>query len=158
MFKEYKKSLNKALETLSQDKLDILYEEIKKRLNGSSAIHILGNGGSAANASHIVGDYRKTFAFMKLKINIKTHSDNACYLTAASNDLDFNEIYSSLVSTVIDEKDWIKGFIEDNTRTSKKLINIAITIIEKNSIIYFLGRNKINFIKLTIFFINKYFQ
>ena len=107
MFKEYKKSLNKALETLSQDKLDILYEEIKKRLNGSSAIHILGNGGSAANASHIVGDYRKTFAFMKLKINIKTHSDNACYLTAASNDLDFNEIYSSLVSTVIDENDLI---------------------------------------------------
>ncbi len=107
MFKKYKNSLDTALCSINQDHLDILYLEIKKRLNGSSAIHILGNGGSAANASHIVGDYKKTFSFMKLKLQIFSHSDNASYLTAASNDLDFNEIYSSLVGTLINKEDLI---------------------------------------------------
>ena len=107
MFKKYKDSLNKALDSINQYNLDILYKEIKKRLNGSSSIHLIGNGGSAANASHIVGDYKKTFAFMNFKININNHADNFCYLTAASNDLDFNEIYSNLVGTLIDKNDLI---------------------------------------------------
>ena len=107
MFQKYTDSLNKALDSIKQDRLDILYNEIKKRLDGSSSIHIIGNGGSAANASHIVGDYKKTFTFMNLKIRIYTHSDNISYLTAASNDLDYNEIYSNLVGTIIDKDDLI---------------------------------------------------
>ena len=107
MFQKYTDSLNKALDSIKQDRLDILYNEIKKRLNGTSSIHIIGNGGSAANASHIVGDYTKTFTFMNLKIRIYTHSDNISYLTAASNDLDYNEIYSNLVGTIIDKDDLI---------------------------------------------------
>ena len=107
MLSDYKNNLMKALDTLIQKDIDILFEEIKKRLDGSSAIHILGNGGSAANASHIVGDYTKTFSLMNSKIRIINHSDNICYLTAASNDLDFNEIYSTLVGTLIDKNDLI---------------------------------------------------
>ena len=107
MFQKYKDSLNKALNSINQENLDVLYKEIKKRLNGSSSIHIIGNGGSAANASHIVGDYKKTFTFMNFKIKINNHSDNICYLTAASNDLDYNEIYSNLVGTLIDKNDLI---------------------------------------------------
>ena len=107
MFQKYKNSLNLALNTIDQETLEILYKEIKKRLDGSSSIHILGNGGSAANASHIAGDYTKTFSFMNLKLKIYSHSDNISYLTAASNDLDYNEIYSSLVGTLINQKDLI---------------------------------------------------
>ena len=107
MFKKYKNSLNIALDTLNQKNIDLLYDEIKKRINGSGAIHILGNGGSAANASHIVGDFTKTFGLMNFKLKIFNHSDNICYLTAASNDLDYNEIYSSLVGNLIDKNDLI---------------------------------------------------
>jgi phosphoheptose isomerase len=107
MFNKYKSSLNKALETINEDYIEILYQNIKQRLDGSSTIHILGNGGSAANASHIVGDFKKTFTFMNLKIKINAHSDNIAYLTAASNDLDYNEIYSNLVGTIIEKNDLI---------------------------------------------------
>ena len=44
---------------------------------------------------------------MNLKIKIYTHSDNISYLTAASNDLDYNEVYSNLVGTIIDKDDLI---------------------------------------------------
>ena len=107
MFQKYRDSLNKALDSINQNSLDILYEEIKKRLDGKSSIHIIVNGGSAANASHVVGDYTKTFTFMNLKIKIYTHSDNISYLTAASNDLDYNEVYLNLVGTIIDKDDLI---------------------------------------------------
>ena len=70
MFQKYRVSLNKALDSIDQKGLDTLYREIKKRLDGSSSIHIIGNGGSAANASHVVGDFKKTFAFMNLKITL----------------------------------------------------------------------------------------
>ena len=112
MFKKYKSSLNKALNTIKEDKVEILYQEIKQRLDGTSSIHILGNGGSAANASHIVGDYTKTFAFMKLKIKINNHSDNICYLTAASNDLDYNEIYSNVDESI---KNFVDKIIENTS-------------------------------------------
>ena len=107
MFQKYRDSLNKALDSINQDSLDILYEEIKKRLDGKSCIHIIGNGGSAANASHVVGDYTKTFTFMNLKIKIYTHSDNISYLTAASNDLSFEDSYAMLVENIIDQGDLI---------------------------------------------------
>ena len=106
MFNKYKTSLNKALETINEENIEILYQEIKKRLDGSSTIHILGNGGSAANASHIVGDFKNIY-FYESKNKINAHSDNIAYLTAASNDLDYNEIYSNLVGTIIEKNDLI---------------------------------------------------
>ena len=137
MFKKYKSSLNKALDTIDQKAIDFLYQEIKKRIGGSSSIHILGNGGSAANASHIVGDYKKTFAFLKSKLRIHNHAENICYLTAASNDLDFNEIYASLVGVLINENDlivYLSGSGNSlnlvkcaNKAKDKKIIQVSIT-------------------------------
>ena len=137
MFENYKISLNKALDTLDQSAIDFLCNEIKKRLDGNSSIHILGNGGSAANASHIVGDYTKTFSFLKSKIRIYNHAENICYLTAASNDLDFNEIYSSLVGVLINKNDlivYLSGSGNSlnlvkcaNKANEKKIIQVSIT-------------------------------
>ena len=70
MLSDYQR-INEGLDNLIQKDIDILFEEIKK-IDGSSAIHILGNGGSAANASHIVGDFTKTFSLMNSKITTTT--------------------------------------------------------------------------------------
>ena len=103
----YANRLNKALISIDQSKLDSLYESISKRIDGSSAIYLLGNGGSQANASHIVGDYMKTFALAGLNLRINCLSDNISYLTAASNDIDYSEIYSILVGKIISSGDLI---------------------------------------------------
>ena len=67
----------------------------------------MGNGGSAANAQHIVGDYSKTFALLGKAINIISLSENSCYVTALSNDLDFSEIFEVLVKTRVRSNDLI---------------------------------------------------
>ena len=103
----YGKLLAKALVEVDQSFVDILKDEIIKRIDSSSNIYLLGNGGSAANSDHIVGDYSKTFAMLGKSINIISLSQNSCYITALSNDLDYSEVYEILINTKIKKNDLI---------------------------------------------------
>lgn len=105
LFKNYINLLNEALNTIDESKLNNIKSEIIKRIDGDGEIHIFGNGGSSANAHHIVGDYMKTFAFCKKKLKINCLSDNSCFLTAASNDLDYSQVYEILVNSRIQKTD-----------------------------------------------------
>ena len=105
LFNNYIEILNKALKTVNVTKLDEIKSEIMKRVDGDGEIHLLGNGGSAANAHHIVGDYMKTFAFCSKNLKINCLSDNSCYLTAAANDLDYSQVYEILVNSRIKRSD-----------------------------------------------------
>ncbi len=104
-FKSYSKRLSNALKTVDQVQIDQIHDEIVKRINTKNSIYIFGNGGSQANAHHIVGDYIKTFSLAGLKLKISCLADNICYLTAASNDISYQEAYSILLGTVIDSDD-----------------------------------------------------
>ena len=74
--KDYGRNLSNAIDEIDQSFVDNLEDEILKRIGGSSNIFLVGNGGSAANAHHIVGDYSKTFAVLGKSINIISLSDN----------------------------------------------------------------------------------
>ena len=104
---QYGERLKNALDTVEQTNIDYLVNEITKRLDGSSSIHLLGNGGSQANAHHIAGDYLKTFVLAGYNIKINCLADNISYLTAAANDIDYSEIYSILVGKIIIKNDLV---------------------------------------------------
>ena len=99
--KEYVNKFALSFNSINEDKLDELKEEISNRLNTSKQIFIIGNGGSAANANHIAGDYLKTFSLAGMNIKINSLSESVAYLTAASNDVDFSEVYEILINTRI---------------------------------------------------------
>ena len=103
--KEYGNNLSKAIDTVNQLHVDELMDEVLNRIDGLFNIYLVGNGGSAANAHHIVGDYSKTFALLGKAINISSLSDNACYITAASNDLDYSQVYEILINTRVKNND-----------------------------------------------------
>ena len=73
-------------------------------MDGDGEIIVIGNGGSSANAHHIVGDYTKTFALYNKQLRISSPADNGCYLSAVSNDLDFSEAYEILVNSRINKR------------------------------------------------------
>ena len=102
---DYSKSLSKAIDNVDQSFVDKLEYEILKRIDGSHNIYLIGNGGSAGNAHHIVGDFSKTFAMLGKSININSLSDNSCYITALSNDLDYSEVYEVLINTRVKVND-----------------------------------------------------
>ena len=59
--KTYGKNLSIALDTVEEALILKLKNEIKNRIDSDKNIYLVGNGGSAANAHHIVGDYSKTY-------------------------------------------------------------------------------------------------
>ena len=105
IFKDYAKKLKKALDLVDQEQLDKLYSVFDSYFGINANIYLLGNGGSQANAHHISGDFIKTFSLAGLKLKISCLADNVCHLTAASNDLSFDDAYAMLIDNLIDKDD-----------------------------------------------------
>ena len=121
--KEYGDHLNRTLVNVDQFLIDNLIAEIYKRIDGGGEIFLIGNGGSAANAHHIAGDFSKTFAMLGKSLKISCLSDNACFLTAAANDIDYSEVYEILIDTRIKKNDFIILF--SGSGNSMNLIKVA---------------------------------
>ena len=104
-FKDYAAGLKNALDLVNQIQIDEFFKVFDSFIGSNSNIYILGNGGSQANAHHIAGDYMKTFSLAGLKLKISCLADNVCHLTAASNDISYDEAYSMLIDNIIDTND-----------------------------------------------------
>jgi D-sedoheptulose 7-phosphate isomerase len=71
--------------------IDVLFEAY---LQGKT-IYTCGNGGSAANASHLASDIAKfTWAEGKRRFNCSSLCDNAALISALTNDVGFNRIFA----------------------------------------------------------------
>ena len=105
IFTDYAKELKRALDLVDQEQIDKFFNVFDSYFGSDSNIYLLGNGGSQANAHHISGDFIKTFSLAGLKLKISCLADNVCHLTAASNDLSYDDAYAMLIDTLIDKKD-----------------------------------------------------
>ena len=105
IFKDYANQLSKALDLVNQDQIDTFFNVLDSYFGSKANIYLLGNGGSQANAHHISGDFIKTFSLAGLKLKITCLADNVCHLTAAANDLSYDEAYSILIDNLIDKDD-----------------------------------------------------
>ncbi len=99
--KEYVNKFALSFRNINEDKIEELKKEMLNRVNTSKEIFIIGNGGSAANANHIAGDFLKTFSSAGMNFKINSLSESTSYLTAASNDIDFSQVYEILINTRI---------------------------------------------------------
>jgi len=106
-FRDYAKELIKALDLVDQNQIDKFFDVFNSYVGSNSNIYLLGNGGSQANAHHISGDFIKTFSLAGLKLKISCLADNVCHLTAASNDLSYDDAYSILIDNLIDKNDFL---------------------------------------------------
>ena len=69
---------------------DVLFEAYQ----GDHTIYTCGNGGSAANASHLACDLAKfTWADGKKRFRVQSLCDNAALLLALTNDVGFHRIF-----------------------------------------------------------------
>ena len=105
IFSDYAKGLTKALSLVNQEQVDQFFDVLDSYFGSHANIYLLGNGGSQANAHHISGDFMKTFSLAGLKLKISCLADNVCHLTAASNDLSYDEAYAMLIDNIIDKQD-----------------------------------------------------
>jgi len=88
-----------ALDLEALSRVAAVLEEAQK--NGRF-IWVCGNGGSASSSSHVGCDFGKTAAKAGAKaLKAISLSDNAAFITAVSNDISFDEIFSRQLENVL---------------------------------------------------------
>lgn len=87
-------------------------------------IWTMGNGGSAATASHIAADFSKTAAVPgRAPVQCVSLSDNVAYLTAIGNDLSFDSIFSRQLENFLGRGDLV--LLVSGSGNSPNLIKAA---------------------------------
>jgi D-sedoheptulose 7-phosphate isomerase len=91
---EFLREAQKVIDALSADQIESVVDELWKVRERNGRLFILGVGGSAANASHAVNDFRKICDF-----EAYAPTDNTSELTARTNDEGWSTVFS----------EWLKG-------------------------------------------------
>jgi len=135
---ETKKILGK-LDLLEIKKIINLIKLVKKR---GGRIFFLGVGGSAANSSHAVNDFRKIAG-----IECYTPTDNISEITARTNDDGWNSVFSRWLETSkLNNKDLVFIFSVGGGNLKKKVsVNLVEALrfaqLKKSSICGIVGKN-----------------
>lgn len=127
-------------QTISQEEIAKGVEILKKTRNDEGRLFILGVGGSAANASHAVNDFRKIGG-----IETYAPTDNVSELTARTNDEGWETTFEQwLKQSHLNDKDTIMVFSVGggSSTTSLNIVNALKLAQERGSkIISIVSRN-----------------
>ncbi len=99
------------VDELDRDKIDQIIEAIYETWNRGGRMYLMGNGGSASTASHMVNDFGKCTAFPgKKRFKVIGLTDNPALITALVNDNGFDNLYSEQLLNFIESGDTLVGF------------------------------------------------
>ena len=100
---KYFKEVCMIAEQLDYNKISVIANELRKLRNKKGRLFFIGVGGSAANCSHAVNDFRKI-----CEIDTYTPIDNISELTARTNDEGWDTVFAEwLKISNANEKDAI---------------------------------------------------
>lgn len=107
-FERYTKELSETLGGMNKADIQTLWEQMEQIRRSGGKIFVLGNGGSAAAASHWICDFLKginTDGSKRLKIY--SLADNLSVTTALGNDFSYDEIFSEQLKNVLSQGDMV---------------------------------------------------
>lgn len=109
-FKEYFDTLKKTLDKIDTGSINTVVDILLQCREKDGTMYIFGNGGSAANASHIAGDFLKGISYGMEK-RFKTHclNDNIAGTTAITNDLSYDDVFIEQLKTYLSPGDVVIG-------------------------------------------------
>ena len=92
--KEYVAAQHNALNSVSLEGVERLIQTVRAAWLRDQQIFAIGNGGSAANASHFATDLGKGSSdVLPRRVRVLSLTDNAAWLTALGNDYNFEDAY-----------------------------------------------------------------
>lgn len=102
----YKVRLNELFDSIDVDMLERIVESMINAFKNGKTLYVVGNGGSAATASHIQADFQffvRYFTDFRPKVIALT--DNVPLITAISNDISYDEIFVEQMKGVFNKGD-----------------------------------------------------
>lgn len=141
--RNYFKELKKTIDEISVEEIkkvtDLLYDAYKK----NKQIFIIGNGGSASTASHFAcdlgkGTLQRVYDEKEKRFRAISIADNVALLTALSNDLSYNDVFSQQLKNLINYGDILIAIT--GSGNSQNILNAVDTASKSGAItIGFLG-------------------
>ena len=130
--KAYFKYLGSVLEKINVDDIAKFCDALMKARENESSIYFIGNGGSAATASHFandiaIGTKMKNKAFRAISL-----CDNQAVITAIGNDYGYEFIFSKQLDVVLNENDIVVAISASGN--SSNLIHALTSAKEKSAI------------------------
>ena len=138
-FKELKKTIDKISVEDIKKVTDLLYDGYNK----NKQIFIIGNGGSASTASHFAcdlgkGTLQRVYDENERRFRAMSMTDNVALLTALSNDLTYNDVFSQQLKNLINYGDILIAI--SGSGNSQNILNAVDTASKSGAItIGFLG-------------------
>lgn len=106
----YFDKLKDTIDLIPKDDLNTLMNLLEEARNGNKTIFIMGNGGSAATASHYVCDFNKGVSLNQdKKYKFICLNDNIPSLMAYGNDLSYDDIFLYPLKTYFKPGDLVIG-------------------------------------------------
>lgn len=111
---DYLNKVKESLDALDLGKVQKIAEVLFEAYKNDKQIFIIGNGGSASNASHFAGDLRKgtlknIYDENEGRFRAISLTDNTTIITALGNDLSYENIFSQQLNNLLNKDDVVIG-------------------------------------------------
>jgi len=128
--KSYLNAVTEILKRLPHSMIEQIMELTYKAYLDDRFIFLLGNGGSAATASHLACDLGKgTVASGQKRMKVMSLTDNTPLITAWANDTDYEHIFSEQLAHFVSPGDLVIGL--SGSGKSKNVLN-ALKLARKS--------------------------
>jgi D-sedoheptulose 7-phosphate isomerase len=108
--RSYMKEAARLVETLPGDTLDRIFEILREAYRDDRQVILMGNGGSAALASHAAADLGKgTVSEGKRRFRVLSIVDNTPVMTAYANDVSYADVFAEQIRTLAKPGDLVIG-------------------------------------------------
>ena len=125
----YLERLKNTLDNLDRDEIETFIQVLNQAREKGNNIFIIGNGGSAATASHFVCDFNKGASYMvddKKRFKFICLNDNTAINMAYANDVSYDDIFVEPMKNFFNKGDVVIGISgSGNSKNVVKAIEYA---------------------------------
>lgn len=126
---DYKSKLIDLIELINDDAVEDIIALLKQTESNQGKVYIIGNGGSAATASHMVNDLGVGLSRRGIaNFFIESLSDNSAVCTAIANDTGYENIFYQQLKNKLKKDDILIAIsCSGNSQNILKAVNYART-------------------------------
>ena len=123
----YTSNLIHLLNNIDKDAIEHIIKAIELSIKNESRVYIIGNGGSAATASHMVNDLGAGLRRRNIKnINVTSLADNTPVCSAIANDIGYENIFYMQLQGLLKKDDLVIAIsCSGNSSNILKAVNYA---------------------------------
>ncbi len=110
---DYTRKLKLVMDSVPAEKVEKVADILFAAYNGNRHVYVMGNGGSAATAAHMVCDLAKgtiwPVAPTEKRFRVVSLVDNIPLMTAWTNDIEYSQVFREQLLDVVEPEDVVIG-------------------------------------------------